>query len=72
MPHLSSYAGILGLMAGYGNVNLFTLLIVCIPATLLGAFAAGVSVLRRGKELNEDPEYLERVKAGLVKGLQTG
>lgn len=29
--------------------------------------AAGISVLRRGKELSEDPEYLERVKAGLVK-----
>ena len=66
-PISAATAGILGLMADYGNVNLFTLLIVCIPATLLGAFAAGVSVLRRGKELNEDPEYLERVKAGLVK-----
>lgn len=66
-PISAATAGILGLMVGYGNVNLFTLLIVCIPATLLGAVAAGISVLRRGKELSEDPEYLERVKAGLVK-----
>lgn len=66
-PISAATAGILGLMVGYGNVNLFTLLIVCIPATLLGAVAAGISVLHRGKELSEDPEYLERVKAGLVK-----
>ena len=66
-PISAATAGILGLMAGYGNASLRTLLRVCIPATLLGAFAAGISVLRRGKELSEDPEYLERVKAGLVK-----
>lgn len=31
-PISAATAGILGLMVGYGNVNLFTLLIVCIPA----------------------------------------
>ena len=46
---------------------LFNLLLVCVPATLLGSVAAGISVLHRGKELSEDPEYLERVKQGLVK-----
>ena len=54
-------------MVSYGNINLFNLLLVCVPATLLGSVAAGISVLHRGKELSEDPEYLERVKQGLVK-----
>lgn len=66
-PISAATAGILGLMVAYEQINLFTLLIVCVPATLLGAVAAGLSVMKRGKELSEDPEYLERVKAGLVK-----
>ena len=66
-PIPAATAGILGLMAAYGNINLFNLLIVCVPATLLGAIAAGLSVMKRGKELSEDPEYLERVRQGLVK-----
>lgn len=66
-PISAATVGILGLMAAYGNVNLFNLLIVCVPATLLGAVAAGLSVMKRGKELSEDPEYLERVRQGLVK-----
>ena len=53
-------------MVAYEQINLFTLLIVCVPATLLGAIAAGLSVMKRGKELSEDPEYLERVKACLL------
>ena len=66
-PISAATAGILGLMVSYGNINLFNLLLVCVPATLLGAVAAGISVLHYGKELSEDPEYLERVKQGLVK-----
>jgi len=66
-PISAATAGILGLMVSYGNINLFNLLLVCVPATLLGSVAAGISVLHHGKELSEDPEYLERVKQGLVK-----
>lgn len=66
-PISAATAGILGLMVSYGNINLFNLLLVCVPVTLLGSVAAGISVLHRGKELSEDPEYLERVKQGLVK-----
>lgn len=66
-PISAATAGILGLMVSYGNINLFNLLLVCVPATLLGSVAAGISVLHRGKELSEDPEYLERIKQGLVK-----
>lgn len=66
-PISAATAGVLGLMAAYTELNLFSLLLVCIPATLLGAIAAGLSVMKRGKELSQDPEYLERVKNGLIK-----
>ena len=54
-------------MEAYNSVTLTNVLLVCVPATLAGAVAAGISVLHHGKELNEDPEYLDRVKRGLVK-----
>lgn len=66
-PISAATAGVLGLMAAYSELNLFSLLLVCIPATLLGAIAAGLSVMKRGKELSQDPDYLERVKNGVIK-----
>lgn len=66
-PISAATAGVLGLMAAYSELNLFSLLLVCIPATLLGAVAAGLSVMKRGKELSQDPDYLERVKNGVIK-----
>ncbi|UKJ07740.1 anaerobic C4-dicarboxylate transporter family protein [Solitalea lacus] len=35
---------------------------VCIPACLLGVLASCASVYKMGKELNQDPEFLERMK----------
>ena len=35
---------------------------LCIPAGLAGVLAGCVSVLRMGKELDEDPEFLEKMK----------
>lgn len=66
-PLSAATAGLLGLMEAYNSVTLTSVLLVCVPATLAGAVAAGISVLHHGKELNEDPEYLDRVKRGLVK-----
>ena len=40
------------------------LLAVVIPALLLGSIAAGVSMLKYGKELKDDPEYLARIADG--------
>lgn len=48
------------------KVGLVDILIVIIPATLLGVLAGILSVAWRGKELSEDPVYQERVKAGQV------
>lgn len=53
----------------YTSVNIFTLLLVCVPATLIGTVAAVFSVLKKGKELKDDPEFQRRVAAGEIEDL---
>ena len=55
-------ASLLGL-----DVTLPQILIVIIPSTLIAVLIGALSVLRRGKELNQDPVYLDRQAKGLVK-----
>lgn len=50
----------------YTSVNIFTLLLVCVPATLIGTVAAALSVLKKGKALKDDPEFQRRVAAGEI------
>lgn len=50
----------------YTSVNIFTLLIVCIPATLIGTVLCSLSVIKRGKELADDPEFQARVAEGKI------
>ncbi len=54
-------------LLGAKGIELSDILMVCIPATfisvLIGAFVSNFI----GKDLNEDPEYLRRVQAGLIK-----
>ena len=50
----------------YTKVNIFTLLIVCVPATLIGTVIAAIAVIKKGKELADDPEFQARVEAGLI------
>jgi anaerobic C4-dicarboxylate transporter DcuA len=35
---------------------------VCIPSTIIGVLVGVLFVMKRGKELNEDPEFLEKMK----------
>ena len=44
------------------RLGLLDILKVTLPASLVGVLAAAVWSLRRGKELDEDPEFLERMK----------
>ncbi|MBS5522241.1 MAG: anaerobic C4-dicarboxylate transporter [Clostridiales bacterium] len=69
-PISAATAALAGYMA-VRNVSLATILIICVPATLIGSIAGALSVYKRGKELSEDPVYLERVKAGLIKDYKT-
>ena len=52
-------------LASYG-VSLLDIMVVTIPATLLGVLVGTVSVAWRGKRLSEDPVYQERVKSGKI------
>ncbi|SHK16016.1 anaerobic C4-dicarboxylate transporter DcuB [Anaerocolumna jejuensis DSM 15929] len=67
-PIAAATVAILAFMAdsSYTSVNLFTLLLVCVPATLIGTIAAAFSVLKKGKELADDPEFQARVASGLI------
>ena len=49
-------------MQGGANLTLVNILSVTIPATFLGMLAMSVYSLRRGKNLEDDPEYLRRLQ----------
>jgi anaerobic C4-dicarboxylate transporter DcuA len=52
------------------NVALTQILIVMIPSTILGIAAGILSVWWKGKELDQDPEYLKRLEEGKVKSVE--
>ncbi|HET7002612.1 MAG TPA: anaerobic C4-dicarboxylate transporter [Puia sp.] len=60
-PVSAATAALLTVLAASG-VKLATILMICIPSTLIGVFVGILFVLKRGKELSEDPEFLERMK----------
>ena len=53
------------LLGGQG-IELKDILLVCIPASLIAILVASFVQNRVGKELDEDPEYLRRVKEGII------
>ncbi|CAM4504951.1 MAG: anaerobic C4-dicarboxylate transporter [Paenibacillus macerans] len=64
-PVSAATAAMIGFMAPLG-IGLGTILTIAIPATLLGVVASAVLTMRKGKELEEDPEYLRRLAEGLI------
>jgi anaerobic C4-dicarboxylate transporter DcuA len=48
------------------HITLVDIVKVCIPGTLIGVLAGAFVANFMGKNLNEDPEYLERVRQGLI------
>ncbi len=60
-PVSAASAALLTVLAPAG-VKLADILMVCIPSTLIGVIVGVLFVLKRGKELDEDPEFLERMK----------
>ena len=60
-PVSAATAALLTVLAASG-IKLGTILMVCIPSTLIGVAVGILFVLKRGKELSEDPEFLERMK----------
>ncbi len=60
-PVSAASAALLTVLAASG-VKLSDILMVCIPSTLIGVIVGILFVLKRGKELNNDPEFLEKMK----------
>lgn len=60
-PVSAASAALLTVLASSG-VKLADILLVCIPSTIIGVLVGVLFVLKRGKELSEDPEFLEKMK----------
>lgn len=54
------------------NVTYFQILAIVVPATIIGLFCGACSVYKKGLELENDPVYLEKVKAGLFADMDAG
>lgn len=71
-PVSAASAALLTVLAAEGT-KLSDILLVCIPSTLIGVLAGVLFVLKRGKELDKDPEFLERMKdPEFAKNIATG
>jgi len=64
-PISAATVALLGLLSPSG-VQLYQILLICIPSTLLGSLLGALSVMWKGPELNDDPVYQERVAKGLI------
>lgn len=51
---------------GVQGIGLAQILIICVPATLLGIIVAALIQTRIGVELDQDPEYQRRLAAGEI------
>jgi anaerobic C4-dicarboxylate transporter DcuA len=60
-PVSAASAALLTVLAASG-IKLADILLICIPSTLIGVIAGIAFVYKRGKELDVDPEFLERMK----------
>ena len=64
-PVAAAMATILPLVEVY-DYNLVDVLLITIPASIVGIFAMSLVMSRHGKDLEDDAEYRRRVEAGLV------
>ena len=71
-PLAAATAGLLALMdksqltIGGKTVELWHILVICIPATFLGCMIGALAVCKRGVPLDQDPIYKERLEKGQV------
>jgi anaerobic C4-dicarboxylate transporter DcuA len=71
-PVSAASAALLTVLTASG-IRLADILMVCIPATLIGVIAGIIFVYKRGKELNEDRVFLEKMKDPVfAKNLDSG
>ncbi|HXK24849.1 MAG TPA: anaerobic C4-dicarboxylate transporter family protein [Myxococcota bacterium] len=70
-PVSAATVALAGALAGV-DVALPQILVVVIPSTLLGVVAGILAVVRRGPELDADPEYQRRLGAGELTDAEAG
>jgi anaerobic C4-dicarboxylate transporter DcuA len=71
-PVSAATAALLTVLSASG-IKLGDILKVCIPSTIIGVLVGILFVYKRGKELDVDPEFLERMKdPAFVKNLDQG
>jgi len=64
-PVSAAMAAMIALYEPFG-FGLTHIMLICLPATLIGVVVAALVQTRVGKELKDDPEYNRRLKAGEV------
>ncbi|MEH2921868.1 anaerobic C4-dicarboxylate transporter family protein [Samsonia erythrinae] len=66
-PISAAMAAMIGFMMPL-DIGISSIMLVCVPATLIGVAAGALSAFSMGKELADDPEYQRRVQEGLIRG----
>jgi len=64
-PISAATVALLGLLAPAG-IHLQTMLLIAIPATLIGSLLGALAVMWKGPELKDDPVYQDRLRNGLI------
>ena len=64
-PMSAATVALLGMLSTYG-ITLGQIMMVCIPSVVLGALVGAFAVYRKGRELDDDPEYQRRLAAGEI------
>ncbi len=66
-PISAATVALVGSLAGL-NISLPQIMMITIPATFIAVIIGALSVMRKGKELADDPVYQEKLAKGLIKG----
>lgn len=71
-PISAATAAFLGLLMAYNpSITLLDILMVSIPATLIGVLVGAITSQKTGRELEEDPEFQRRLKEGMIDDIKT-
>jgi anaerobic C4-dicarboxylate transporter DcuA len=67
-PVAAATAAMIGLFSekGFTQWGLPQILMICVPATLIGVIVAAIVSMFVGKDLKNDPEYQKRLKSGAI------
>lgn len=63
-PISAATVALLSMLAGF-KISLLDILMISIPSTIVGVLLGAFVSMRMGKELHEDPEYLQRLESGM-------